>query len=248
VEALAFSPLDPTLVACGYGERVQLWDYANRRQMGELTGREGDMRALAFSPDGTILAAADTWGVHLWDSASFQPACESLFVPGKGPQSIAFSPDGTTLATGDAWGVHVWDLTSSNSAFNSNRQVCDRGACVAFSPDGTRVAVGGFDGCVRLLEPDNFHQIGNPLKAQAHAKGEVTVAFSPDGSLLATGGEDTTARLWDAVSHRQISELTGHGYNGHGSVTSVVFSPDGTLLVTGDDAATARQWAIMGTL
>lgn len=248
VEAVAFSPVGAVLAIGGHDESVRLWDSASRRQIGELAGHEGTERHLAFSPDGTMLATGDGRHVRLWDPISCRLVREPLFAPGSRLQSLAFSPDGTKLATGDAGGIRLWDLTSSNSMFTDSVRIAGDGASMAFSPDGMKLAVCGFDGCLRLLELPSGHQIGEPLKAHSGSMNAVVVAFSPNGALLATGGKEASARLWDPVSHRQISELPGHGYDGDGSVLSVAFSPDSTLLVTGDDTGTVRQWAILGTL
>jgi WD40 repeat protein len=65
--AIVFSPDSKTL-AVAVDRAVQLWDVATSKRVARLTGHEGKVRCLAFSPDGTRLASGSyDQTVRLWD-------------------------------------------------------------------------------------------------------------------------------------------------------------------------------------
>jgi WD40 repeat protein len=85
-----------------------------------LTGQKEPIRAMAFSPDGKLLASASegspTW---LWEIATGKVLRRFLDDPKKGRlfyslyvRSLAFSPDGKILATGCAdHSLYLWEAT-----------------------------------------------------------------------------------------------------------------------------------------
>ncbi len=99
---------------------VRLWNPATGRPAGPPipadTGPKGGVNAVAFSPDGKLLASADADGtVRLWNTATRQPIGIPLpAVTGNNGdvQRVAFSPDSKLLASADADGtMRLWDVS-----------------------------------------------------------------------------------------------------------------------------------------
>ena len=120
---------------------------------------EGDVRTVAFSPDGGLLAGgrldgtALLWATDGWARAGALPALRS------GDQAaalaVAFSPDGRTLATSHADGaVVLWDVASQRPISSPLPGPTETYTTARFTPDGNRLFVLQDDGGAFRWEVD----------------------------------------------------------------------------------------------
>jgi WD40 repeat protein len=106
---IAFSP-DSTLLAAadlGHAGRVFLWNTSTHSLVTTLpsTKEDGGALALAWSPDGTLLASGDNYSyTYLWDVAAQKTVGQYHGVHDASMGDVAFSPDGKLLAMTDAGG------------------------------------------------------------------------------------------------------------------------------------------------
>src|SRR5581483_9596220 len=94
----------------GYGDHIaRMWDMQTGGLLRSLTGYEADVRSVAFSADGRILATASQT-LTLWD-AKAGSLLRTLSEHGQPVSVISFSPDGQTLASGhDDGSLRLWDV------------------------------------------------------------------------------------------------------------------------------------------
>jgi len=190
----AISPDDSTVAVVSNDQDVNLWDLASRTKK-TLPGHHGTIWAIAFAPNGKLLAVGDGSGdIRLWDPTTSE-ARGILTGDPLVMRALAFSPDGLTLAsagTGDK-DVKFWDVISrvQTGALNVNGNGV---TSMAFSPDGRLLATGFREGVVRLWDVNTQAVLAS---WDAHKGLVYGVAFSPDGRTLATAGEDRQGKLWD---------------------------------------------------
>jgi WD40 repeat protein len=102
--------------------RVYIYEVETGKLLQTLTGMNGAVRALQFSPDGSLLAVGDSddrgeapgenAAVLLWETKSWKPLGAIAVQPQSAIAHMLFSPDGKSLATvGDrAPSVEVWPV------------------------------------------------------------------------------------------------------------------------------------------
>ena len=216
-------------------------------KIGTLKAHSHPIVALAFSPDGSLLAsgALDEGVVKLWDVASRQER-QSLRGHTDSVTELAFSPDGTMLASASRdTTVKLWDVQAARALHTFPNP--DALWAVAFSPDGQMLAAGGDFRTVRV-----WNVASRKVLHDFHAHwGPVTcLAFSSDSQTLFTAGGDNAAGVWAVkdlpgpCEPERAGPLPTVTLNSHGEwAVSVAVAPkDGKLLAVPRISANARIW------
>jgi WD40 repeat protein len=205
VSSVAVAPAGRLLaVGAGWSELheplIQLWDAADWMLRRTLPAQHsGAVVSLAFSADGTLLAAGDEQ-IRLWRVADgtlvqiLPPPPEVALVFG-----LAFVPDGTMLAAGSGDNVvRLWRVADGMLRYALvGPAAAGYVRSLAFAPDG-RLLVAGMSasGAVQLWRIPEGTLVRTPEGPPGGVRG---VAFSPDGALLAWGAADGTVWVWPVV-------------------------------------------------
>jgi WD40 repeat protein/serine/threonine protein kinase len=241
VRSVDFSPDGKLLAVGSLDGQVGLWNVAAR----EFEWRSEDSRyvyAVAFSPDGTIVASANQGfqepgipaGMKLRDAVTGRVLQRTIGADAMDDaRVIKFSPDGDSLATGSNDGVvRLFDrelkmlgkLEGHASAVQSLVYL-----------DSNTLASGSSDNTVRLWDLAT-HNLRDTLKG--HSGAVRSVARSRDGKLLVSASMDHTVKLWHLDWQSETSVLKGH----ESAVWSVALSPDGSTVASGSYDSTVKLW------
>ena len=117
LNSVAFRPDGRALTTAGEHGLLSTWDATSGRLVGSFARLPCDLLGVAYSPDGTVLAASGSdYSVHQWsahDTMGPSPGHGTMACTGEiqGPSnSLAFSADGQTLAAPISEGIALWSV------------------------------------------------------------------------------------------------------------------------------------------
>ena len=208
-----------------------------------LRGHEGILQAVAYSPDGKLIATAgEDKTARIWHAETGQELFTLRHATAVG--EVEFSPDGARLAIDAADGlVRLWDVASGKELFSiiaAPKEIdpFPWALSMAFSPDGTLLAtVSNFESQVKFWDPVSGAELftlsdpGWLNVAPGVALSAVEIAFSPDGTRLAISLDSLGSGLgrievWDMAIRQRVQTLGERVDHGQ----SIAFNVEGTRL------------------
>lgn len=198
VHAAAFSP-DGSRFALGTDEGLQLWEVEGWKMLHEFPARFGHPDTVAFSPDGTLLAAGTVdGGVGLWNVVSGEGAYAGK-AHTETVRAVSFSHNGQWLVTGGFDRVaKLWQVPNLR-ALRTFRGHDKSLFSVAFSADDGVLATSAFDGKTKLWD----------LRAEVEFAPAERMIYHAGRGWLAGTLQDKVG-LWDAHSGRRVRTFEGH--------------------------------------
>jgi WD40 repeat protein len=246
IESILFGPLRE------FKNRVE-WRYWLKRihQQVATFESQAQMGAVAFSPDGDLLALGGKVDpVKIVDVRSGK-VIKTLDIQGGYVLDLAFSPDGRYLVAcgsathevdpnpGRLWMWRVSNWTPRKGIDRDGRGTYD---VATFVSNGT-LAVGAFDG-VSLWDVASSKVLAR-LPYGSHIFG---LSMDPTGRFLAVSGNRGLVQVWDVRTRHLVGTGKSKELDSEGrpySCDSLAFSPDGRTLAAGYKSHHIILWSFL---
>jgi WD40 repeat protein len=215
---------------------IRLWDVATGQESPRPVGLSEETTAVAFSPDGSLLArASNDHTVKIW-SLHGRTEVATLAGHSRQVENVAFSPDSKLLASVGLDGIAVvWEVSSGKEfrkfafqpAYSDN--IIGGPLAAAFSPDGKILAVGSDNDDVQFWDLAADRKIDTIGTSPGLGRMVSGLAYTPDGRMLIEGSGRSPIQVWDMRTKQQIATPTQQQ-------PGVIFalSPDGSTAASSD--------------
>ncbi|MRS12837.1 MAG: TIR domain-containing protein, partial [Actinobacteria bacterium] len=242
VRSATFSPDGALLLTVADEGPPRLWDAQTGEEVRELYYySDKSLDACVFSPDGSVIAAAEgvngAYGVHIW---SVETGEELRVIPFGSPdlgsatrvRDLDLSRDGAHLAVVFQTDTTVWDVsTGEKVATLPHGSEAD---WVKFSPDG-RVL---FDG-IAMREVVTVAWDWATEQRLYTLEGAAPVDFTADGARMVTSDDDDVVRIRDVTTGETISAMSWPV-----APVGAVFSPDDDRVAVGYADGEVKTWDV----
>ena len=235
---LVFSPDGKRLAAATWNRLVGIWDADSGKQTSSGQLPVGRTDRIAFSADGTLLAANTLAGsastVTVWNATTGALIRTLPLDRGtENSQGLAFG-DGV-LACVAYSRIRAWDTNTWNELPPPPDIPPASFADIRFLPDGKHLVAGGGSGKLWIWD------LSARKTVVVEAPTLSAIAISADGKYVAAATRAGQVQVWQSEDWKTVTTVT-HG----AEIASLAFSASGTILAAAGADGLATLWAIPG--
>lgn len=172
-------------------------------------GHSARVQALAFSPDGRMLASgSDDLTIKFWEVATGKEL-KTLVGHTADVIFLVFSPDGKRLASAAKGqeAITLWDVRTGKELLAIEGVPGDVYQ-LQFSPDGKSLVSGSYDGVVKMWDLATGKEL-RTFQTAEEGSSIRSLAFSADGELLASGDVLGFVEVWVVSTGKKVRTLQG---------------------------------------
>jgi WD40 repeat protein len=199
--------------------------------------------ALAFRPDGQVLAVSGYHEITFWEPATGK-FLSRLPTRSERIQSLAWNTDGSLLLYAGGTPSRLGEVVLVNESDRTVARVLHQGndltLAALFRPSGSHVAGAGTDRIFRVWETQTGKEIAS---VENHADWILGLAYTPDGTKLLSASRDRSVKVWDQEKQEPMVTFSKHT----DAATGVAVSPDNTLAVSVGNDKILRIWKVDGS-
>ncbi len=240
VRAITVSPTQPLAASLGLDNVLRLWNYKERRLVGEWPGYKMITNdGMRFDAKGERLvapAANDTFNI-----LSVPDGKVLATIPHDGHEVLAavFSPDGSMVATTTRRRLVCLYDAATGALIRECQEPASSPWTLVFTQDGTRVISGNWSRMIDIWDV----KTGRIIRSLDGHRGLVTdVAFRPnEPNILVSAGADGQVMLWDINREQDAPVLTLDALDGW-EIWAIDFDPRGRRIIGTNSRGTSAVW------
>lgn len=230
-------------------EKVRVIDLKSGQIVARVEAHPGGIKALAFSPDGTVIASgSEDRVVRIWD-ANTGELRHGLEGHSRPIEALAFTPDGKLIVSSSSdETLRVWEVATGNLSrtIEHRTEGIEKVTSIAFSRDGRRmVTTHGIT--ITLWDTSDWTRMRAFVAEEPQTSGGATAEAARFDSQdrIISAHEDGTIRIWTTKSASPLpapySELA-KVIKTADKVESFALSPNEKFLVANNGTESPGIW------